>query len=157
MDYNIFRIETKVKYGKFFSEVINYFFTNASLLAIDGNTKDALRMAELIKNLMPFTDLDNSEKIYIVGFLGDIYIDNNMLEDAEKSFNIGMQIIRSTAPEKFRIHADKKVLEELSIQVKEATRHDINMDLLNTEIIDNFLDLKLRLEENKKNTLPNNG
>ncbi len=155
MDYKEFKTLTKIKYGEIFSEVIDYFFVNTSAIAINGDTKNALRIAELIKYLMPFTNLDNSEKIYLIGFLGDIYIDNGKLDEAEEAFRIGMQIIRNTNPEEFKFtQSDEEILLEIKVLYEnldlEVESDKEILDNVNKDIIDTFLDLKNRINNAKE-------
>ena len=150
MNFNDFKKETISEHGQTISDLLTYFFENTVILAAN-NDENTLKVAEIIRNLLPFSDLKNSEKIYIVGFLGDIYINNNMLDEAEKSFKIGMNIIKNTNKEEFEVKNDLEVLKYLQQRIP-ITEEDV-LKIIDKDIIDNFLDLKLRIDKKKKQVI----
>jgi hypothetical protein len=152
MEFKHFKKHIRSQYGDKIDELINEMFLMASDYAKAEDEDSTLRLVETIKYLMPFSNLTTSLKFIIVGFMGDFYISTGRLADAEKSYEIGSTILNKYQEGTYRFTPIQREMLKMEFNMSDEEIDDLKNDLsIPQHTIDSFLDMKLRIEEYKKN------
>ncbi len=125
MNYNGINESIINEFGDSNSAIVNCLFEQAVELAQNEKLEEAI---EICQDALIFCKYSNIgyETIYLVGLLSEIYLNNNQLAIAEKTFNLGMTVIKRS---------------------KEKNMDGGSYD----KDIDSFLDLKIKIDKVHKN------
>ncbi len=125
MNYNAINESIINEFGDSNSAIVNCLFEQAVELAQNEKLEEAI---EICQDALIFCKYSNIgyEIIYLLGLLSEIYLNNNQLAIAEKTFNLGMTVIKRS---------------------KEKNMDGGSYD----KDIDSFLDLKIKIDKVHKN------
>jgi hypothetical protein len=137
-------------YGETLNELINEIFLNAVDYANDKDEESTFTLIDTIRNLMPFSTLEDNVKFIAFGFMADVYVCTERLSDAEKVYDEGLTILNKYHKDVSELTPVKKEVLKMEFglsdaEVKELKYH-INVD---PQSIEMFLDLRSRIDKLK--------
>ena len=97
-DFYTFRNDLIAKYGEFYAEQTELFFERAIHYADKGLPLSAIADAKYAYSLS-FYQPENYRVLYLIGFLTQIHIDNNLIAKAKDYCDLGFQLLDKESPD----------------------------------------------------------
>lgn len=113
-DYFSFRTQLIDKHGVFYGEQSDIFFERAIFLEKKGLTLSAISDAKFALSLGQYQP-ENYSIIYLIGFLSQIHLDNNMIREAKSYCELGFKLLDKDDPD---YDVDYKSFSELKEMIK---------------------------------------
>jgi len=109
MDYYSFKNSISDNYGSFYDEQFEIYFDRAIQSAEKGEIDSAIQIAKDALFISKFTSI-GYDKIYLIGLLIRLFIDNNQPEYANLFFNFGMKIINAN----YLLSSDNELVDDIN-------------------------------------------
>lgn len=113
-DFFSYRNQLIEKYGEFYAEQSDLFFERAVFLAEKGVPLSAIRDAKFAYSLSQYQP-ENYRIIYLIGFLCQIHLDNNLIREAKAYCELGFKLLDKNDPD---YDKDYKSFSELLDMIK---------------------------------------
>ena len=97
-DFYSFRNQIIEKFGDFYAEQSDVFFERAVFLADKGLTLSAITDAKFAYSLSQYQP-ENYRPVYLIGFLSQIHLDNNMIREAKAYCDLGFRLLDKEDPD----------------------------------------------------------
>lgn len=92
MDYQSFQKSIIEKFGDFYADQIDVFFTQSVEFAKEDKFEEAVKAANFALSISVYSNI-GYEIIYLIGMLCQSYLDINQPEISNDFFNYGMKLI----------------------------------------------------------------
>jgi len=135
-------------YSETLNELINEMFLNAVDYANDNDEESTFTLINTIRNLMPLSTLDDNVKFIALGFMADVYVCTERLEEAEKVYDEGLTILNKYHKDVSELTPVKKEVLKLEFGLSDAEVKELKYHIsVDPQSIEMFLDLKPKIDQ----------